>query len=261
MKLQRKKIIAIFIAYHAAKTLKKFSEEFPKHLVDEMILVDDASKDGTYELAKKLGITAYQNPVNLGYGGNMKMALALGLKHGGDIFIDLHPDGEYKPTAIPAALEKVRRGAQFVLGNRFTSTSAPLKSGMYFWKLIPIRLLNLVDRLLLGISIDDFHQGFRVYTKELLQKVPFERNSDNYLFSFELIAQAALYHVPIEQVLVETCYTGKKRGASLKNSIIYSLGTFKILFFYFLAKLGLPMKLFQKPTVSLKKRTQPIHNR
>src|SRR3989338_5045887 len=109
---------------------------------------------------------------------------------------------------------------------------------MYFWKWIPIRLLNLIDKIVLGVSLDDFHQGFRVYTKKMLEKINYSSNSNNYLFSFELIAQAVYWDIKIAQVLVETSYTGKKRGASLKNSIKYSLGTFKILLFYILARMG-----------------------
>src|SRR3989338_3626797 len=118
---KRLKIITIFLAFNASQTLEKFYHNFPKNLVDEIILVDDASKDLTYELAKKLGIRSYQNPVNLGYGGNMKRALDLALTDGADIIIDIHPDGEYKPTAIADALKKISTGAEFVLGNRFTS--------------------------------------------------------------------------------------------------------------------------------------------
>lgn len=253
-----RRIIAVFIAYNAAKTLRKFYEEFPKHLVDEMILVDDASRDGTYELAKQLGITAYKNPVNLGYGGNMKRALALALRHRGDIFIDIHPDGEYKPTAIPAALQKVHEGAAFVVGDRFTTLDNPLKSGMYFWKFVPIWLLNAIDRLVLRVKIQDFHQGFRVYTKSLLEQTHFEQNSNNYLFSFELIAQAVFRKLPIAQVPVETHYTGNKRGASLKNSILYSLGTFKVLLLYLCAKAGFSIQLFKKPVQPLAQRLRHL---
>lgn len=244
-------VIAIFIAYNASSTLESFYQTFPKHLVDKVILVDDASQDGTFALAKSLGIAAYQNPVNLGYGGNIKEALAIGLAEGGDVFIDIHPDGEYRPSAIPAALRKVAEGAEFVLGNRFASFGAPLKSGMYIWKFVPIRILNAIDRALLGVDIDDFHQGFRVYTRKLLQQVNFEENSNNYLFSFELIVQAVFHKIRIEQVPVETSYTGKKRGASLKSSIRYSLGTFKVLLLFFLAKLGFYGRLFQKPKGAL----------
>ncbi|HLC66475.1 MAG TPA: glycosyltransferase family 2 protein [Candidatus Nanoarchaeia archaeon] len=244
---RKQKIIAIFIAYNAEKTLAAFFKEFPKHLVDGMILVDDASADNTFALAKKLGITAYRNPVNLGYGGNMKRALELALAAGADIIIDLHPDGEYKPSAIPAALDAVQCGAALVLGNRFMHGQSPLRSGMYWWKWIPIRCLNWIDRIALGVPLDDFHQGFRLYTRQLLEQVNYHVNDARYLFSFELIAQAVFHHLPIAQVPVETSYTGSKRGASLKSSIRYSLGTFRVLFLFFFAKAGLRTALFRKP--------------
>lgn len=241
----REKTIAIFIAYNASKTLEKFYKGFPRNLVDGIILVDDASKDKTYELAKKLGITSYKNPHNLGYGGNMKRAIDLALERGADTIIDIHPDGEYKTSAIPQALKKIKGGADFILGNRFTTLDNPLRSGMYFWKWIPIRFLNFIAKLILKISLDDFHQGFRVYTRKMLSNINYHQNSNDYLFSFEVIAQAAFENMKIEQVPVETIYTGKKRGASLKNSIKYSIGTFKILVLFLLAKAGFKVKLFK----------------
>lgn len=251
MTRKKQKVIAIFIAYNAAKTLKDFYKDFPKHLVDEMILVDDASRDRTFEIAKRLGIPSYKNPINRGYGGNLKRSLAIALSRGGDIFIDLHPDSEYKPSCIPEALKTIEEGAEFVLGNRFSGIDNPLKSGMYIWKLIPIRLLNFIDKLVLGADIDDFHQGFRVYTRKLFEKVNFEANSNDFLFSFELIAQSILRGVRLSQVPVETRYVGRKRGATMKNSVIYSLGTFKVLFLFILAKLGLRIEIFQKPKGAL----------
>ncbi len=239
-----KKIVAIFIAYNADKSLEKFYKDFPKHLVDDIILVDDASHDNTFELAKKLGIHSYSNCVNLGYGGNMKRALNLALEKGADVIIDIHPDGEYKSSAIPTALKQIESGAEFVLGNRFTTSNNPLKSGMFVWKWIPIRFLNYIDKLILGINLDDFHQGFRVYTKKMLEKINYSLNSNGYLFSFELITQAVYRDIKITQVPVETAYSGKKRGASFKNSIKYSLGTFKVLLLFILAKTGFKISLF-----------------
>jgi len=241
---RKPKIIAIFIAYKAVCTLENFYASFPKELVDEIILVDDASGDGTYELSQKLGITSFENPKNLGYGGNMKHAIKIALERGADVIIDIHPDGEYKPSAIPAALREVEQGALLVLGNRFTSATAPIKTGMYVWKLLPILLLNWMDRIVLRLRISDFHQGFRVYTKKLLERINFEKNSDNYLFSFELIAQAAYQKMRVTEVPVETCYTGEKRGASLKNSLKYSFGTFKVLMLFLLAKMGFSVAIF-----------------
>ncbi len=246
MKKKQPKKIAIFIAYDAEKTLEKFYKEFPKRLFDEIILVDDASKDKTYEIAKRYkSITSYKNPKNLGYGGNMKRALNLALKAKADIIVDIHPDGEYKTSAIPLAFKEIEKGSKLVLGNRFWILNQPLKSGMYIWKFIPIRLLNFIDKTILGVNINDFHQGFRVYTRELLKKVKYKQNSNNYLFSFEIITQAVFHKLKITEVPVKTKYKGKKRGASLKNSIKYTLGTFKILYLYILAKLGFQTKLFK----------------
>ncbi len=241
---KKPKIVVIFLAYNASKTLAKFYNEFPKDLTKNIILVDDASKDNTFIIAKRLGIKSYQNPINLGYGGNMKRALNLAIQAGADIIIDIHPDGEYKPSAIPDAIVAINKGADFVLGNRFTSIDNLLKSGMYFWKIIPIKLLNVLDQIILGVKVDDLHQGFRVYTKKMLEQVNFDTNSNDYLFSFEIIAQSAFNKIKIVQVPVETNYTGKKRGASLKNSIKYSVGTFKILVMFILAKMGRQVALF-----------------
>lgn len=244
---KEKKIIVIFIAYNASTTLEKFYKTFPKHLVDDIVLVDDASRDDTYSISQKLGILSYRNSINLGYGGNMKRAIKIALHRGADIIIDIHPDGEYRPSAIPRALEKIEQGYDFVLGNRFYDTKKPLESGMYFWKFIPILLLNKISALVLRVKIDDFHQGFRVYTRELLEKVNFEKNSNKYLFSFEIIAQASYHNINISQVPVETIYSGKKRGASLKNSIVYSLGIFKVMALFILAKLFYKSIIFHTP--------------
>lgn len=253
---KKPKIIAVLIAYNAEKTLVKFWQELPKQYFDECILVDDVSKDDTFAIAQKLkGLKSYQNSINLGYGGNLKRALAIALSHGADIIVDIHPDGEYKPSAIPLALKKMQKdGFEFVMGNRFTNIANPLKSGMRFWKVLPLLTLSYIDRLILGLKITDFHQGFRVYTRNLLKKVSFEENSNNYLFSFELIAQSVLNGIKIGDVPVETNYVGEKRGASLKNSIKYSLNTFKILAFYLLAKIGFKNKIFKKPKENLETR-------
>lgn len=244
---KRSKIIAIFLGYNAGKTLEKFYRKFPKKIFDKIILVDDASKDETFEIAKKLGISAYRNVKNLGYGGNMKRAFSIALKSGADIIVDIHPDGEYKTSAIVPALKEIDKGSLFILGNRFYNSDKLLKSGMFIWKYFPIKILNILDRLILGIKINDYHQGFRVYTKKLLEKINYKANSQNFLFSFEIVTQAAYWKLPVSQVPVDTIYTGKKRGATIGNSINYSFGTFWVLILYLLAKLGFKIKIFEKP--------------
>ena len=244
---QPPKIFAIFIAYKAVKTLENFYAAFPKELFDEVILVDDRSGDGTFELAQKLGIQAYENPVNLGYGGNLKRTLSMALEKGADIIVDLHPDGEYKPSAILPAIEEIKKGAEFGLGNRFYDGKSPAKDGMYAWKVLPLLLLSWLSNFILRLPISDYHQGFRVYTRSLLEKVNFLENSNDYSFSIELLAQAAFHKIKVSQVPVEVAYTGDKRGASLKSSIMYSLDTLKILTFYLAAQFGFSHTIFKKP--------------
>lgn len=258
---KKQKIIAIFISYNAEKTLKKFWKGFPRQYFDECILVDDASKDKTLEISKKIkGLKVYQNPVNLGHGGNLKRAINIALNHNADIIVDIHPDNEYKPSAIPVALEKIQKDKmEFVLGNRFKTIQEPIKNGMYFWKVLPILALNYLDRLILGIKIHDLHQGFRVYTRKFLERVDFETNSNNYLFSFELIVQAVLANIKIDEVPVETNYQGEKRGASLLNSIVYAIGTFKILIYYVLNKLGIK-SMFSSKTPEFPRRRVTKNN-
>ena len=242
---QAPKIFAIFIAYKAAGTLENFYRSFPKELFDDIILVDDASPDDTFELAQRLGIHSYKNQFNLGYGGNLKHALSIALERGADIIVDIHPDSEYKPSAIVPAIEQIKKGSEFVLGNRFFEDKNPTESGMYAWKVLPLIFLSWICKKILRLPINDYHQGFRVYTRQLLEKVNYKDNANDYSFSLELLAQAAFHKIKVSQVPVEVNYTGEKRGASLKSSIIYSLNTLKILFIYICAKLGLPSKLFK----------------
>lgn len=257
MKSKKLKVIVVLISYNAEKTLADFYKELKKYYSGEIILVDDKSNDNTYKLAKKLGIESYYNKVNQGYGGNLKRALYMALKKGADVIIDIHPDGEYRPSVIPLAIKEIENGAKFVLGDRFTNIHKALGSGMFIWKFIPLRILNFVDNIVFGTNINDFHQGFRVYTKELLSKVNYENNSNRFIFSFEIIAQAIFHGVKITQVPVETRYEEEKKGATLKHSLNYSLDTFKILYCYILAKAGFKHDLF-RPQKNLNERLKKL---
>jgi glycosyltransferase involved in cell wall biosynthesis len=175
----RKKVIAILPAYNAKKSLLPFLKTLPRDVFDEIILVDDCSIDGTYEYAKKQkGIRVYHTRRNLGYGGNLKTCLSIALEHGADVIVEIHPDGEYGTNGILPGLEEVRRGAKMVLGDRFANPRR--KSGMYWWKHPFTRVLTHLDNLVFSTQIGDMHQGFRVYTRELLEEVNFRVNSNNY---------------------------------------------------------------------------------
>lgn len=239
------KVVAILPAYNAEKTLKRFLSTLPKDIFSHVVLVDDSSRDKTYEIAKKYKwLKVFKTPQNLGYGGNLKFCLSIAEELSADIMIEIHPDGEYKTDGILPAINEVKNGAKLVLGNRFSKTSHALESGMYIWKYPFLRLLSFIDNTILGTEISDLHQGFRVYTKELLESINFRSASNSYLFSFEIIAMTAFKKLKITEVAVSTKYEGKKRGANLKSVIIYSLGTFKVLVLFLLAKLGVAIQLF-----------------
>lgn len=216
-------VIAILPAYNARRTLVRFIRSIPNDLFNEVILVDDCSSDGTYELARKQrGITVYQTPRNMGYGGNLKFCLSKALEAGADIIVELHPDGEYGTDGISAALSEVKSGAHIVLGNRFFR-GKPV--GMYRGKYYVSRVLTYIYNMLFRTNIPDMHQGFRVYTRFLLAHIPWKSFSNDFLFSFQCIVAAKAYGLHIASVPVTARYSGGKRGATWRNSIRYVLGT------------------------------------
>lgn len=245
--MKRKKKIIIFMpAFNAEKTLEHVFKKIPKGCYDDIILFDDASSDNTFAKAISLKIHAYRNSTNLGYGGNLKVGLKKCLDEKADIIIEMHPDNEYDPSAILPAITKVKQGADLVLGNRFFNFISPLSNGMYFWKYFPILVMAKISKYILGVNIDDLHQGFRVFTQNMLKNINYTNNSNSYLFSFEVIAQAVYKEMRIDQVPILCRYSGKKRGASLMNSFLYTLGVFKVLYLFVLAKFGIKNNLFFK---------------
>ncbi len=229
------KVIAVLPARNVAKTLNSFLSNLPIKLFDEIILFDDASTDSTLNIAKKQRILkVYSSKRRLGYGGALKKCFAIALAHKADIIVEIHPDGEYKPDGITPALKKIKKGARLVLGDRFSAS----RKGMRYWKIPTTKTLSAIDNLILGTKIKDFHQGFRVYTKELLKKVQWQSNSNGYIFSFEIIAQAVYQNSSIASVPVSTRYTGKRRGLNFIQSIVYALKTFWVLSLFILSRLG-----------------------
>ncbi len=241
LKLQTKskkqpKVIIVMPAYNAVKTISNSYKKIPKDIIDEIILVDDASTDKTYEEARKLPISVFRNKQNLGYGGNLKVCLTKALERNADIVIEYHPDDQYDPKDIKEFIQKAKDGFDFALGSRFVRPKEALENKMPPIKFVANRTMSFIDQLVLGIEMTEFHSGFRMYTKKLLEKVPYRQNSDNYLFSFEIIVQAVYWGLRVAEVPISCHYHPAMHTANLKNSTIYALGTFKTLWQYSLAK-------------------------
>ena len=230
------KVVVVMPALNAARTIEAAYRKLPGDLIDKVILVDDGSRDDTVNKAKKLPLKVYRNRINLGYGGNLKVCLSKALEAGADIIIEYHPDDQYDPKDLRLFIEKARDGFDFALGSRFIFPKTAIENKMPLSKFIANRAMSFMDELVLGIEMSEFHSGFRMYTRKLLESIPFRQNSDDYLFSFEIIVQAVYWGFKIAEVPVSCRYHPAMHTADFRRSAIYAIGTFKTLWQYLMAK-------------------------
>jgi len=247
-----KKSICIILAYNCGNVLENTYRRIPKDSVDRIVLIDDGSTDNTLAEASRLGIEYYTHE-NLGYGGNIKYSIRKSIELGFEYIVDLHGDGQYDPTAIPIALAKAREGYDFVLGSRFTDPMQPLRDGMSWARYFANIGLSSIERLVLNLPLTEFHTGFRIYTKHLAETVALENTSDDFLFSFQIIAQAVFAKLKIGEVPIRCNYKEEHSSISIPRSIKYAFQTFGILALYLLAKIGFRTKLFAKNDAGLKR--------
>lgn len=239
-----KKIVVVLPAYNAEKTLKNTYSEIPFDIVDEVILVDDCSLDNTSEMALKLGIRhIIRHQINLGYGGNQKTCYNKALEIGADIVIMLHPDYQYTPLLIPAMVAIINSGHyQVVLGSRILGNGA-IRGGMPKYKYFFNRLLTLIQNILSGQKLSEYHTGYRAYTAEVLRTIPYMRNSNNFVFDNEVIAQIFSAGYEISEITCPTKYFSASSSISFWHSVIYGLGVLRVSFFHFLHR----YKIFTSP--------------
>lgn len=234
-----KKIIVIMPAYNAARTLKKTYDDIPKDLVDRIILVDDVSQDNTVEIAESLGLKVIVHIQNKGYGGNQKTCYIEALKEGADIVVMLHPDHQYDSKLVPELVRPIIEGrADMVMGSRMLDGRA-LEGGMPLYKFIANKFLTGVENLTLGLKMTDLHSGFRAYSRELLETVPFLLNSDDFVFDSEMIAQAAAFGFRLAEIPVRARYFKEASSVNFKVSTIYGFKTLFTLLKYLVHKLGI----------------------
>ncbi len=222
--LHQKKIIVVMPAYNASKTLEITLKEIPKDIVDDVILVDDASRDDTAVKARELGIHTIIHPENRGYGGNQKTCYTAALSKGADIVVMLHPDYQYSPRLITAmASMVVSEHYDLVLGSRILGGGA-LKGGMPLYKYVANRFLTFIENFALGVKLSEYHTGFRAFSRELLETLPLDENSDDFVFDNEMLAQAAYFGFRIGEISCPTKYFDDASSINFKRSVKYGMG-------------------------------------
>jgi glycosyltransferase involved in cell wall biosynthesis len=222
--LNAKKIIVVMPAYNAAKTLLQTYNEVPLDIVDEVLLVDDSSSDATVEMARELGLRTFLHKQNLGYGKNQKTCYREALKRGADIVIMIHPDYQYSPKLIVSMVGMIAYGDYDVtLGSRILGVGA-LKGGMPIYKYIANRFLTAIQNLLLFYKLSEYHTGYRAFAREILENLPLEENSDDFLFDNEMLAQAIYFNYRIGEVSCPTKYFPDASSINFGRSVKYGLG-------------------------------------
>jgi len=245
-----KKLVVVLPAYNAEKTLAQTYAEIPFDIVDEVVLVDDASRDETVELAKRLGIRhVIRHERNKGYGGNQKTCYDTALALGADIVVMLHPDYQYTPKLLTAMTSIIANGVYpCVLGSRILGGGA-LKGGMPLYKYIANRFLTLAQNLLMGQKLSEYHTGYRAFSREVLQTVNYHANSDDFIFDNEMLAQIFYAGFEIAEITCPTKYFAEASSINFMRSSIYGLGVLRVSIQYALQKLGLgSFRIFQKKT-------------
>ncbi len=223
--IEGKKVVVVMPAYNAEKTLKATWEAIPKPLVDEVILTDDASQDNTIHLARELGIhQVLLHNQNLGYGGNQKTCYRAALESGADYVVMLHPDYQYAPELISPMVHLLHSGLYgVVFGSRILGTGA-LKGGMPFYKYVANRGLSFFQNLMMGLKLSEYHTGYRAYSREVLEKIPFEKNSNDFVFDNQMILQIAWAGYEIAEITCPTRYFAEASSINFKRSLRYGLG-------------------------------------
>lgn len=225
--LHGKKIVVVMPAYHAEKTLAACYAAIPHDLVDEVLLVDDASDDATIAVAERLGIRAHRHPVNRGYGGNQKTCYALALDAGADIVVMLHPDYQYEPRLITAMAAMVASDVyDVVIGSRILGNTA-IAGGMPRYKYFFNRVLTALQNLLLGSKLSEFHSGYRAFSRRVLETLPLEGNSDDFVFDNQMLVQAIAFDQRIGEISCPTKYFADASEINFRRSVVYGFGVLR----------------------------------
>jgi glycosyltransferase involved in cell wall biosynthesis len=234
-----KRVCVVMPAYNAGRTLAQTVAEIDRSVADDVIVVDDASRDDTVEVARRLGLHAIAHPRNRGYGGNQKTCYAEALARGADIVVMVHPDYQYSPLLIPAMASMVSSGHfDCVLGSRILGVGA-LRGGMPLWKYVANRSLTAIENLLLGYKLAEYHTGYRAFSRRLLETLPLEENSDDFVFDNQMLAQALWFGFDIGELTCPTRYFAEASSINFRRSVKYGFGVLGTGLEFRLARMGI----------------------
>ncbi len=246
-----KRTIAVMPAYNAAQTIERTLRDIPEGAVDEVILVDDCSTDNTVEVARSLGITVIEHKKNGGYGANQKTCYQHALRRGADYVVMIHPDYQYDSRVIGAAIEFIKLGiCDVVLGSRIRTRREALQGGMPVYKYVCNRFLTTIENIVLGQNVGDFHSGFRAYSREVLEQLPYQKNSDDFVFDSQFLAQAVHYGYRIADIPVPVRYFDEASSINFRRSLKYGIATLGVLGSFLLNKWGIRKSVLFTPLES-----------
>jgi glycosyltransferase involved in cell wall biosynthesis len=233
------KIAVVLPAYNAAQTLKRTFDEIPRDIVDDIILTDDASKDGTVEMARSLGIPTICHDSNRGYGSNQKTCYTAALARGADIVVMLHPDYQYTPKLVTAMASMIASGEfDVVLASRILGRGA-LVGGMPVYKYVSNRFLTLFENLMIGQKLSEYHTGYRAWSRAVLEKLPLRNNSDDFVFDNEMLVQAVHFGFRIGEISCPTKYFAEASSINFRRSVVYGVGVLRTAVQFRLQRMGL----------------------
>ncbi|MBL4883485.1 MAG: glycosyltransferase family 2 protein [Planctomycetaceae bacterium] len=235
-------------AYNASATLEKTLNDIPEGSVEEIILVDDCSTDNTVELARSLGLTVIEHKKNRGYGGNQKTCYAEALLREADVIVMIHPDYQYDSRVIPLASQLIHLGiCDCILGSRIRSREEALAGGMPRYKYIANRLLTTFENIAMGQNLGDYHSGFRAYSRKVLETIPYQRNSEDFVFDSQFLVQVVHFGFKLGDIPVPVRYFKEASSINFSRSTKYGLQTLVAVANYWTARLGLYTPNYLKP--------------
>lgn len=240
--INNKKIVAFIPAYNTEKTIQKTLNAISRDVVDEIIVVDDGSKDNTAAIVRNNNLHLIQHPQNRGYGAAQKTGYKAAIDGGADVVIMVHSDFQYDPTLVGPMAEKVASGeADVCFGSRMHNKGDARRGGMPLWRFVANRGLTILEDAFFKLGLTEYHTGYRAYGRELLKRIPFENNSNNYVFDTEMFAEISLGRFKVAEIPIPTRYLEDSQSPSFYKSVVYGLMTLQVIWRFLLHKWNLKL--------------------